>query len=308
MMTPEELKTAKKKKGYTSRKLAELSGVPLGTIQKIMSGATSSPRLDTMNALERVLMEPGTVYSYASSSGISSQPQLLQDTASPFTVSSAEKPDHAHSFSSQKSTVSSSSKPDPVMAADEDPLKQTVLHELIAGKRFTLPVCGGIHQILACEVYRQLSDAALKAEKNPVSQKASLPAPVICLSPFPLELPGQPGSLLFPDVFVLDSQAEIYSGRITGIPSLVIEVTSPSTRKKDTSLKLETYVSAGVSEYWILDSTDRSIIRWDIAHNNQMALFTFGVPVRVLTESVPCTVDTTRFDELIRQYAALKTV
>ena len=52
-MTIEEMKKLKKEWGYTNEQVSEASGVPLGTIQKVFSGATKSPRYATMLALER---------------------------------------------------------------------------------------------------------------------------------------------------------------------------------------------------------------------------------------------------------------
>ena len=37
-MTIEEMKKRKKELGYTNEKVSELSGVPLGTVQKIFAG------------------------------------------------------------------------------------------------------------------------------------------------------------------------------------------------------------------------------------------------------------------------------
>lgn len=54
-MTVEEMRRRKKELGYTNEKISELSGVPLGTVQKIFAGVTSSPRYDTLMALERLL-------------------------------------------------------------------------------------------------------------------------------------------------------------------------------------------------------------------------------------------------------------
>ena len=54
-MTLEEMKRKRRELGYTYQKLSELSGVPRGTIQKIFGGVTSSPRYETLLALERVL-------------------------------------------------------------------------------------------------------------------------------------------------------------------------------------------------------------------------------------------------------------
>lgn len=51
-MYADYLKDRKKKMGWTTEELAERSGVPTGTINKILNGETKSPRYDTMNALE----------------------------------------------------------------------------------------------------------------------------------------------------------------------------------------------------------------------------------------------------------------
>lgn len=54
-MTVEEMKQRKKELGYSNEKLSELSGVPLGTVQKVLAGVTRSPRYETLIALERIL-------------------------------------------------------------------------------------------------------------------------------------------------------------------------------------------------------------------------------------------------------------
>ena len=55
MMNLEKMKKRKKELGMTNQELSERSGVPLGTINKIFSGATKSPQYDTILALETVL-------------------------------------------------------------------------------------------------------------------------------------------------------------------------------------------------------------------------------------------------------------
>ncbi|MFL0194247.1 helix-turn-helix domain-containing protein [Clostridium sp. WILCCON 0269] len=45
----------KKKKGLTSEQLSKESGVPLGTLNKILNGTTKDPKLETLKALARVL-------------------------------------------------------------------------------------------------------------------------------------------------------------------------------------------------------------------------------------------------------------
>ena len=52
-MTIEEMKEKKREHGYTYNMMSQMSGVPLGTVQKIFGGTTTSPRYDTLKALEK---------------------------------------------------------------------------------------------------------------------------------------------------------------------------------------------------------------------------------------------------------------
>ena len=42
-MTVAEMISRKKEYGYSNKYIAEISGVPLGTVQKIFAGSTSAP-------------------------------------------------------------------------------------------------------------------------------------------------------------------------------------------------------------------------------------------------------------------------
>ncbi len=70
------------------------------------------------------------------------------------------------------------------------------------------------------------------------------------------------GSLYKPDlVVVLKSNEKILAGRknIFGAPDMVVEVLSHSTRKKDLTIKKDTYEAQGVREYWIIDPWAKSV-------------------------------------------------
>lgn len=51
----EKIAEYKKKLGMTTEELSNQSGVPLGTLNKILSGATKDPKLETLKAIARVL-------------------------------------------------------------------------------------------------------------------------------------------------------------------------------------------------------------------------------------------------------------
>ena len=56
-MTIEELKDRKRSSGYTNREIADKTGIPFGTVQKIFSGGTRSPRRSTLVKLEQFFSE-----------------------------------------------------------------------------------------------------------------------------------------------------------------------------------------------------------------------------------------------------------
>lgn len=60
------------------------------------------------------------------------------------------------------------------------------------------------------------------------------------------------GQVLQPDVFWLDTEEPV-GHPIELVPALVIEVSSPSTRRHDLVRKRRVYERAGVAEYWFVD-------------------------------------------------------
>ena len=67
------------------------------------------------------------------------------------------------------------------------------------------------------------------------------------------------------------------------VPDFVVEVLSPSTRKKDMTKKLGKYTDAGVREYWLIDPQKGQVIVYDLEHDCGMAIYTFAqrVPVAI---------------------------
>ena len=57
-MNIEEMKARKRELGYTYAMIAEKSGVPVGTVQKVFGGFTKAPRYETLQAIEKALILP----------------------------------------------------------------------------------------------------------------------------------------------------------------------------------------------------------------------------------------------------------
>lgn len=51
----EIIQELKKKRGMTTETLSKLSGIPAGTLNKILNGETKDPKLETLKAIARVL-------------------------------------------------------------------------------------------------------------------------------------------------------------------------------------------------------------------------------------------------------------
>ena len=68
-----------------------------------------------------------------------------------------------------------------------------------------------------------------------------------------------------PDIlYVSNERASIVSERgLEGAPDWLIEVTSPSTRKRDFTLKLKRYQKYGVRLYWIIDLEAEMVHVWE---------------------------------------------
>ena len=50
----EKISIYKKRLGITTEELSNLSGIPIGTLNKILNGTTKDPKLETLKALARV--------------------------------------------------------------------------------------------------------------------------------------------------------------------------------------------------------------------------------------------------------------
>ena len=64
-----------------------------------------------------------------------------------------------------------------------------------------------------------------------------------------------------PDLlFVSNARGDIITpANIQGAPDLVVEILSPSTAERDRTFKRTLYARHGVKEYWMVDTTEKTI-------------------------------------------------
>lgn len=64
----------------------------------------------------------------------------------------------------------------------------------------------------------------------------------------------------------------------TGVPSLVVEVLSESTKSKDLVTKLDLYMASGVKEYWIVNPFNKEVIIYSFENNEVNNTITYKHP------------------------------
>jgi Uma2 family endonuclease len=95
-----------------------------------------------------------------------------------------------------------------------------------------------------------------------------------------------------PDILMIHRSREaiIEVHAVVGPPDLVIEILSPSTAKRDRTVKKESYAEFGVPEYWIVDPFNLTIEQYVLTSITQPyeLIQIFGSEDTVTSERLPC--------------------
>jgi Uma2 family endonuclease len=116
-------------------------------------------------------------------------------------------------------------------------------HELIDGEHYVTPSPNTKHQVVVGNLHLLIGNW-LRA--NRIGR--------VMLSPF--DVVFTKFDVVEPDLLYLsnDRAAQVLTAaNVQGVPELVVEIGSPSTRKRDETIKRRLYERAGVSEYWVVD-------------------------------------------------------
>ena len=78
-------------------------------------------------------------------------------------------------------------------------------------------------------------------------------------------------------IFVSNERAEIITpANIQGAPDLVVEILSPSTAARDKTFKRSLYAKHGISEYWMVDLTEKTITVLRLGEHGFEVIDTYG--------------------------------
>lgn len=121
-------------------------------------------------------------------------------------------------------------------------------YEIIGGERFASPPPATTHQ----RVSTRLTSALFVAIENRGLGIVFSAPTAVKLSP--IDFPQ-------PDILVvrIERRNLVQEQAVLGAPDLVVEILSPSSRRRDLVKKRGLYQTAGVEEYWIVDPVKRTV-------------------------------------------------
>jgi Uma2 family endonuclease len=121
-------------------------------------------------------------------------------------------------------------------------------HEILDGRHFVTPAPSTNHQAASLRLGARL---LLLIEEAGLGR--------VFAAPFDVHL-GR-GTVVQPDLVVVvhRNNAIIGDKKVSGVPDLLVEILSPSTKGRDRTKKFARYERAGVREYWIVDPDARVV-------------------------------------------------
>ena len=313
-MTLEEMKARKKELHLTNQMIADASGVPLGTVQKIFAGLTGSPRLKTIEALEAVLSRDQSNSSSRPSSVRPAGSAAVENSAQPYGSAAVENSAQPYGSAAVENSArptgyAAVEKPYPGMLKEgsaayaQDPAQgsYTIADyyalpddrrvELIDGRFYDMASPSQLHQIALGELFAQLYPCVLQH-----------PPCRIFIAPLDVCLDNDDWTIVQPDLLITCQSRDQDSRRINGAPDFIIEIVSPSSRFHDMFRKLSKYRQAGVREYWIVDPEKQKVTVYYFEGDELPDSYNFGDTVSLRISHGSCSVDFRQVSERIRQY------
>jgi Uma2 family endonuclease len=123
-------------------------------------------------------------------------------------------------------------------------------YEVIRGDLYVTAAPFFDHQYTVAQFYRLLGNFGVETGLGFV-----LGAPFDVLLPNGIATPVQPDVLFFRT----GNQPRSGDRNFQGVPDLIVEVESPTTRKRDRTVKQDAYREAGVPEYWRVEPLSRRV-------------------------------------------------
>lgn len=266
-MTLEQMRKRKKELGYSNAELSNLTDIPLGTLNKILSGASKKPRPENIEALERVLQDTTYQYGY-----VSAAPFMFGEEASVYDAAPHEK------------------RPGEFTIDDYYALPDDKRVELIDGVFYDMAAPSMEHQMLVGSIYQQFL--------NYIEGRKGKCVPLV--SPVDVKLDPDNKTMVQPDVVVVCRRSQLQERIVEGGPDFVLEVVSPSSTTKDYVKKAAKYVDAGVREYWIVDPLTNRVTTFDFTEGNSPAIHPLAGKIGVAIFNNELEIDLDKYKDFLK--------
>ncbi|MDO4312336.1 MAG: Uma2 family endonuclease [Eubacteriales bacterium] len=165
--------------------------------------------------------------------------------------------------------------------------------ELIDGVIYNMAAPSGSHQDIAGEIFYQLKDY-IRCNKGNC---------MVRIAPSDVQLERDDKTMVQPDVYIGCDREKFKEQVYYGAPDLVVEVLSPSSRKRDRGVKYQKYHDAGVREYWIVDLTAKRVVVTDFEHKSATKIYTFEDKVPVGIWEGKCKITLDDIEKQIEQFS-----
>jgi len=119
------------------------------------------------------------------------------------------------------------------------------------------------HQAISGELYRQISTYFIN---KPC--RAFIAPFDLCLAELS-ENDNKINNVVQPDIVIVCDESKLKKTGYFGVPTLIIEVVSPATLRRDRVLKFNMYEKAGVKEYWIVEPEGKFINVFTLQENKK---------------------------------------
>ena len=274
-MTVQEMRQRKKELGLSNKAVAKLSGVSLGTVQKVFSGETEVPRYETLKKLEKAFADDSPQVDYRKITERNSDRRFVAEQAAYGYSVTAGAPGLPEIHVNLQKGIG------PYRLKDYLNLPEDIRVELIDGHFYDMSSPSALHQQWALATGAQL--------RNYIMKNKGMCVPFI--APMDVQLDSDEKTVLEPDVFVVCDRDKIKKNGIVGAPDLVIEVLSFSSWQRDLNLKLRKYREAGIREYWVILPEQKYVNVYVFAQGPDPSIYTFDEKVPVSIWEGKCKVD-----------------
>lgn len=279
-MTIQEMQEKRRELGFSYEMLSKISGVPMGTVQKIFGGITTSPRYGTIQRLTAALsghypLTEEQRVCFSDDVDWEGGEDLLQESSAPYDSAqrAAALPPKKAEMAGPENWI------DPARQGSYtiDDLEKFPEHfrvELDDGVIIVMESPSLLHQEMVMSLQMQFY-SIIKKNKGPCR---------VISAPYNLHFsPEDKKNSRQPDILVVCDRSKLTRKCCVGGPDLAVEVLSSSTQSTDMNKKHLQYSEIGVREYWIVDPKKKKILVYPFEEGGIPEVYGFQdrVPIHI---------------------------